>query len=49
VSHDFRLIGQVAKEIWVCENGIRKWDGTIQSYKKSLETELEKKMKKKGA
>jgi ATP-binding cassette subfamily F protein 2 len=49
VSHDFRLIGQVAKEIWVCENGIRKWDGTIQAYKKSLEQELEKKLKKKGA
>merc|ERR1719313_1722354 len=49
VSHDFRLIGQVAKEIWVCDNGIKKWDGTIQSYKKSLEQALEKKLKKKGA
>ncbi|OAF65181.1 hypothetical protein A3Q56_07115 [Intoshia linei] len=37
VSHDFRLISQVAQEIWVCENGnIKKWDGDILSYKKSL-------------
>jgi ATP-binding cassette subfamily F protein 2 len=51
VSHDFRLIGQVAKEIWVCDNGIRKWDGSIQAYKKSLEEALDKKIKKqmKGA
>jgi ATP-binding cassette subfamily F protein 2 len=49
VSHDFRLIGQVAKEIWVCDNGIKKWDGTIQSYKKSLEQALDRQTKKKGA
>merc|ERR1719305_1609447 len=49
VSHDFRLIGQVAKEIWICENGIRKWDGSIQEYKKSLEQALDKAQKKKGA
>lgn len=37
VSHDFRLIDQVAKEIWVCEDkGVKKWDGTIQEYKKKL-------------
>lgn len=37
VSHDFRLIDQVAKEIWVCEDkGVKKWDGTIQEYKKVL-------------
>lgn len=37
VSHDFRLIDQVANEIWVCENkGVKKWDGTIQEYKKKL-------------
>lgn len=34
VSHDFRLISQVAQEIWVCENQtITKWEGDIQSYK----------------
>lgn len=34
VSHDFRLISQVAHEIWLCENQtITKWEGDIQSYK----------------
>eukprot|EP00397_Hematodinium_sp_SG-2012_P013770 GEMP01013993.1.p1 GENE.GEMP01013993.1~~GEMP01013993.1.p1 ORF type:complete len:609 (+),score=110.65 GEMP01013993.1:104-1930(+) len=38
VSHDFRLIGQVAKEIWVCDNKtIEPWKGTIQSYKADLQ------------
>ena len=36
VSHDFRLLSQVAKEIWVCDRGITKWQGDIQSYKKHL-------------
>merc|ERR1711988_2087744 len=37
VSHDFRLIGQVAKEIWVCDRKtISPWKGDIQSYKKHL-------------
>jgi len=37
VSHDFRLISQVAKEIWVCDNHtIKKWQGDIRSYKDSL-------------
>lgn len=37
VSHDFRLIGQVAKEIWECNNQTcRKWPGDIQSYKEHL-------------
>lgn len=41
VSHDFRLIDQVAKEIWVCEDkGVKKWDGDIHAYK----TKLAKKM-----
>jgi len=46
VSHDFRLIGQVAKEIWVCDKKtIAKWDGDIQSYKKHLKKEVMKKFK----
>lgn len=46
VSHDFRLIGQVAKEIWVCDNKtISKWAGDIQSYKKHLKKEVMKKFK----
>uniref|UniRef100_K3YCZ5 ABC transporter domain-containing protein n=1 Tax=Setaria italica TaxID=4555 RepID=K3YCZ5_SETIT len=30
VSHDFRLINQVAREIWVCENqAVTRWEGDI--------------------
>jgi len=37
VSHDFRLIGQVANEIWVCDNKtVSVWKGDIQSYKAHL-------------
>jgi len=37
VSHDFRLINQVAKEIWVCDRkAVTKWPGDIRSYKNSL-------------
>jgi ATP-binding cassette subfamily F protein 2 len=37
VSHDFRLIDQVAKEIWICDNNtVEKWKGDIRSYKQSL-------------
>jgi len=37
VSHDFRLIDQVANEIWVCEDKtVKKYDGSIESYKAKL-------------
>jgi len=37
VSHDFRLITQVAKEIWVCDNkSITKLNGSILDYKNGL-------------
>ncbi|KAI8981634.1 P-loop containing nucleoside triphosphate hydrolase protein [Mycotypha africana] len=37
VSHDFRLISQVAKQIWRCENGkVTPFEGTITAYKESL-------------
>ena len=37
VSHDFRLISQVAKEIWVCENkAVTKWNGDIMGFKAHL-------------
>lgn len=36
VSHDFRLLSQVAREIWVVENGLKIWQGGILSYKQSL-------------
>jgi len=37
VSHDFRLISQVANEIWVCEKGtVTKWESGILDYKEHL-------------
>jgi len=49
VSHDFRLINQVAEEIWVCENStIDKWKGDIQSYKHSLKKKVMKDDKLQG-
>lgn len=36
VSHDFRLLSQVAREIWVVEDGVKVWSGDILSYKESL-------------
>ncbi|KAL3681408.1 hypothetical protein R1sor_024364 [Riccia sorocarpa] len=37
VSHDFRLINQVAKEIWVCENkAATRWEGDIMEFKLHL-------------
>ncbi|MFQ6671187.1 hypothetical protein Gotur_035787 [Gossypium turneri] len=34
VSHDFRLINQVAEEIWVCENQtVTRWEGNIMDSK----------------
>lgn len=41
VSHDFRLISQVAKEIWICENStIKKWDKGIMEYKNHLRSKM---------
>lgn len=41
VSHDFRLISQVAQEIWICEHGtITKWQGNILDYKEHLREKL---------
>ncbi|XP_060949694.1 ATP-binding cassette, sub-family F, member 2b [Limanda limanda] len=43
VSHDFRLIQQVAQEIWVCENQtITKWNKDILSYKEHLKSKIAK-------
>lgn len=37
VSHDFRLINQVAHEIWVCENqAVTRWGGNIMDFKQHL-------------
>ncbi|GAB5365488.1 hypothetical protein AAMO2058_001062500 [Amorphochlora amoebiformis] len=47
VSHDFRLIDQVAKEIWICDNKtITPWKGTIQSYKAMLVKRTQEMLKK---
>jgi len=41
VSHDFRLINQVAKEIWVCENKkVTPWKGNIMAYKQVLRQKM---------
>jgi ATP-binding cassette subfamily F protein 2 len=42
VSHDFRLIEQVAKEIWICENQtVSPWKGSIRAYKKHLKAKMD--------
>ena len=41
VSHDFRLINQVAKEIWIVDKKkVEKWEGDIQSYKQQLKKKM---------
>ena len=43
VSHDFRLIDQVAEQIWVCEDKtVRLWNKDIRAYKKHLTQKAEK-------
>merc|ERR1711970_1212725 len=47
VSHDFRLIDQVAETIWICENQtVTKWEGDILSYKDHLKAKVMKEAKK---
>ena len=46
VSHDFRLIGQVATEVWLCENKkVDVWKGDILEYKKKLHKDVQRKLK----
>jgi len=41
VSHDFRLISQVAETIWICEKEtVTPWKGDILSYKDSLKQKV---------
>ncbi|KAF2866581.1 P-loop containing nucleoside triphosphate hydrolase protein [Massariosphaeria phaeospora] len=41
VSHDFRLLDKIAKQIMVCENKtVRRWEGTIGEYKKHLQKKM---------
>jgi len=43
VSHDFRLIDQVADQIWVCEKGkVTPWKTGIRAYKKMLASRVNK-------
>jgi ATP-binding cassette subfamily F protein 2 len=47
VSHDFRLINQVADTIWICEKQtVTKWDGDILTYKDHLKSKVMKKITK---
>lgn len=42
VSHDFRLIDQVAKEIWICANQtVTRYRGNIRDYKAELRRKME--------
>jgi ATP-binding cassette subfamily F protein 2 len=41
VSHDFRLLDKIAKDIMVCENKtVRRWDGSIGEYKNHLRKKM---------
>lgn len=40
ISHDFRLLNQIADEIWVVDKGIKKWTGDIRSYKAQLQKDM---------
>ncbi|MCL4128825.1 UNVERIFIED_CONTAM: hypothetical protein GTU68_017517 [Idotea baltica] len=47
VSHDFRLISQVAQDIWICENTkTTKWNGSILDYKNMLKQKVLKENEK---
>ncbi|KAJ6053517.1 uncharacterized protein N7446_009529 [Penicillium canescens] len=41
VSHDFRLLDKIAKDIMVCEHKtVRRWDGSIGEYKNYLRNKM---------
>jgi len=47
VSHDFRLINQVASEIWICEKQtVTKWEKDILAYKDHLKAKVMKESNK---
>lgn len=50
VSHDFRLIDQVAEEIWICEKQtVTKWNGNILDYKDQLKQNHAKEVARENA
>lgn len=41
VSHDMRLISQVAKEIWICDHKtVAKYNGDIQNFKMDMRSQM---------
>ena len=40
VSHDMRLISQVAKEIWIVDKGVTRYDGDITKFKMDLRRQM---------
>lgn len=40
VSHDMRLISQVAKEIWIVDKGVEKYRGDIKDFKMNLRRQM---------
>uniref|UniRef100_A0A7S3K1Y0 ATP-dependent transporter ycf16 n=1 Tax=Aureoumbra lagunensis TaxID=44058 RepID=A0A7S3K1Y0_9STRA len=40
VSHDMRLISQVAKEIWIVDKGVQRYQGDIASFKMDLRRQM---------
>ena len=40
MSHDFRLIDQVAEQIWVCDRTLSVWKGDIRAYKEHLKSTM---------
>eukprot|EP00968_Pinguiococcus_pyrenoidosus_P018415 scaffold1913_cov257-Pinguiococcus_pyrenoidosus.AAC.26 len=41
VSHDMRLISQVAQEIWIVDHGIERFQGDISAFKMELRSKME--------
>jgi len=46
VSHDMRLISQVAQEIWIVDKGLTKFQGDIGAFKMELRKDVDKKAAK---
>jgi len=41
VSHDMRLISQVANEIWICDNKtVTRYDGNIENFKMDMRAQM---------
>ncbi|CUG34849.1 ABC transporter, putative [Bodo saltans] len=43
VSHDLRLIAQIAEEIWICDKGeVKRFNGDIADYKEHVQLEIKR-------